>query len=175
MRLFSSPVRYGGSVMYKLLSLLWLALAAWSLAQDDPVVVRWESYIVNVITLEDGTRQERFVQATTARPGQVVEYRFFVTNRGATTLPAGLVLITIPIPQGTSYLDLSATPTSERLLTEFTIDGNTFMEAPVLVTAADGTRRVATPKEYTAIRWTLLFALEPGQEEVLFFRAAIAH
>ncbi|MBS3932984.1 MAG: hypothetical protein KGZ35_01360, partial [Truepera sp.] len=62
---------------------------------------------------------------------------------------------------------------SERLLTEFTVDGNTFMEAPVLVTAADGSRRVAAPNEYTAIRWTLLFALEPGQEEVLLYRVTV--
>jgi uncharacterized repeat protein (TIGR01451 family) len=160
--------------MRRLWSILLLALAAWALAQDNPVAFRIESFIVDVITTEGGARQENFVPATTARRGQVVEYRIFVTNRGTTTLPAGTVVITGPIPQGTVYLDLSATPTSERLLTEFTADGgSTFMEAPVLVTAADGTRRVADPSEYTAIRWTLLFALEPGQEEVLLYRVTV--
>jgi uncharacterized repeat protein (TIGR01451 family) len=157
----------------RLFLILLLPLAAWALAQDNPVAVRIESFIVDVITLEGGARQENFVPATTARPGQVVEYRIFVTNRGATTLPAGTVVITGPIPPGTVYLDLSATPTSERLLTEFTVDGSTYLEAPVLVTAADGARRVADPSEYTAIRWTLLFALEPGQEEVLFYRVTL--
>ena len=166
-------MRYGGSVIRRLWSILLLALAAWALAQDNPVTVRIESFIVDVITTEGGVRQEHFVRATTARPGQVVEYRVFVTNQGATTLPAGTVVITGPIPPGTVYLDLSATPTSERLLTEFTVDGNTFMEAPVLVTAADGSRRAAAPTEYTAIRWTLLFGLEPGQEEVLFYRVTV--
>jgi len=159
--------------MRRLWLILLLALAASALAQDNPVTFRIESFIVDVITTEGGARQENFVPATTARRGQVVEYRIFVTNRGTTTLPAGTVVITGPVPQGTVYLDLSATPTSERLLTEFTVDGNTFMEAPVLVTAADGSRRVAAPNEYTAIRWTLLFALEPGQEEVLLYRVTV--
>lgn len=166
-------MRYGGSVIRRFWSILLLALAAWALAQDNPVTFRIESFIVDVITTEGGARQENFVAATTARRGQVVEYRIFITNRGTTTLPAGTVVITGPIPPGTAYLDLSATPTSERLLTEFTVDGNTFMEAPVLVTAADGTRRVADPSEYTAIRWTLLFALEPGQEEALLYRVTV--
>lgn len=165
-------MRYGG-LMRKFLSTLLLLLAAGALAQDNPVAFRIESFIVDAITLEGGARQENFVPATTARPGQVVEYRIFVTNRGATTLPAGTVVITGPIPQGTIYLDLSATPTSERLMTEFTVDGDTFMEAPILVTVADGTQRMADPSEYSAIRWTLLFALEPNQEETLFYRVIV--
>lgn len=165
-------MRYGG-LMRKFLSILLLLLAAGALAQDNPVAFRIESFIVDVITLEGGARQENFVPATTARPGQVVEYRIFVTNRGATTLPAGTVVITGPIPQGTIYLDLSATPTSEHLMTEFTVDGDTFMEAPILVTVADGTQRMADPSEYRAIRWTLLFALEPNQEETLFYRVIV--
>lgn len=161
--------------MRKFLTVLWLVtLATWVLAQDNPVAVRIESYIVDVITTEGGLRQETFIPATTARPGQVVEYRVFVTNRGNTTLPAGTVLVIGPIPEGTVYLDLSATPTSERLLTEFSADGgNTYMEPPVLLTAPDGTRRVAEPSEYTAIRWTLLFPLEPNQEETLFYRVTV--
>ena len=43
----------------------------------NPVSVRIEAYIVSQVTAEDGSVTERFSESTTARPGQVVEYRVF--------------------------------------------------------------------------------------------------
>ncbi len=149
-----------------------------ALAQTDPVSYRLEAYVVSEVTAEDGSKEERFTQASTARPGQVVEYRLFVLNEGETTLPSGTVVLTGPVPEGTSFLAGSATPSSERLLTEFSADGGeTFSEPPVIITVTDDqgqeNRVIAEPETYTAVRWTLLVPLEPNQEESFFYRVII--
>lgn len=158
-----------------LVLLLALSLGAVAAAQaDDPVDVRLEIFVVSEVTNDDGTRGERFSPATSARPGQTVEYRLFATNVSDETLPAGIVVLYGPVPDGTRFVENSATPTSERVLTEYSADGGeTFGEPPVLVEAADGTRAVAAPADFDAVRWTLLVPMEPGQEEALVYRVVV--
>jgi uncharacterized repeat protein (TIGR01451 family) len=159
---------------------LWLVSAAVALlvgsfawAQDNPVTVRLEVYIVSLVTRDDGTREERFEQTTQARPGQVVEYRLIVGNVSSVTLSAGVVQILGPIPPGTTYVPFSATPSGETRLTEFAADeGVEFDEVNVFV-EIDGERSLADPKEYTFVRWTLLEELEPGMERVLRYRVTV--
>ena len=143
-----------------------ILLGFWStgLAQDNPVSVRIEAYIVSQVTAEDGSVTERFSESTTARPGQVVEYRVFATNNDATTLPAESVSVLGPIPDGSTYVDGSATPTSEQVRTEFSLDGESFSQAPETTEGASA---------YRAIKWTLLTPLEPGQEERFSYRVTI--
>lgn len=146
-----------------LMSLCTLALLTATVAQDNPVSVRVEIYVVSVVGGE-----EQFTEATTARPGQIVEYRLFAVNNGSTTLPAGTVVITGPVPNGTQFVANSATPSSDSVLTEFSVDGTNFSEPPVLTGG-----RVAEPREYRAVRWTLLGAMEPGQEVTFVYRVTI--
>lgn len=143
------------------------------LAQDDPLSYRLEIFVVSHVTRDDGTREERYVESSEARPGQTVEYRVFIQNVSDTTLPAGLVQIRLPIPEGTEYVANSATPSSDRVLTEYSADrGVTFSEPPVIV--GDGeTRRTAEPSSYDEIRWTFFVELEPGQEELLVYRVIV--
>ncbi len=142
-------------------------------AQDDPLAYRLEIFVVSHVTRDDGTREERYTESTEARPGQMVEYRIFVTNVSDTTLPAGLVQVRLPIPEGTEYVPNSATASSDRLLTEFSADrGRTFSEPPVLIGNGDS-RRVAEPTSYEEIRWTFFVELEPGQEEALAYRVIV--
>lgn len=147
-------------------SLLWLPLLA--LAQDDnPVSVELEVYVVSEVGGE-----ERFTEATTARPGQVIEYRLLARNEGDTTLPAGTVVVTGPILEGTTFVPNSATPSSESILTEYTLDNEVFGEPPLVITE-DGERRVIEPDEYRAIRWTLLEEMEPGDEVSFVYRVVL--
>lgn len=142
-------------------------------AQDDPLAYRLEIFVVSHVTRDDGTREERYTEASEARPGQMVEYRIFVTNVSDTTLPAGLVQIRLPVPEGTEYVPNSATPSSDRLLTEFSADrGRSFSEPPVLI-GDDENRSVADPTSYEEIRWTFFIELEPGQEEALVYRVIV--
>lgn len=133
-------------------------------AQDNPVSVRIEAYIVSQVTADDGSVTERFSESATARPGQVVEYRVFATNNDATTLPPESVRVLGPIPESSTYVDGSATPTSERVLTEFSPDNETFSEAP---------ETTEGPTAYRAVRWTLLVPMEPEQEEGFVYRVTI--
>ena len=144
-----------------------------AVAQDDALSYRLEIFVVSHVTRDDGTREERYTEATEARPGQTVEYRIFVKNVSGTTLPAGLVQIRLPIPEGTEYVGNSATPSSDRLLTEFSADrGLTFSEPPVII-GDDEQRRVAEPSSYDEIRWTFFVELEPEQEETLVYRVIV--
>ena len=148
--------------------LLSMVLGANGLTQDDnPVSVRVEIFAVSQVGGE-----ESFTETTTARPGQVIEYRLFARNEGETTLPAGTVFVTGPVPEGTTFIANSATPKDERILTEYSIDGETFGEPPLIVTE-DGERRSAEPAEYEAARWTLLEPLEPGSEESFVYRVTV--
>ena len=147
----------------------WLIIALVSVlgvvfAQDNPVSVRIEAYIVSQVTADDGSITERFSESSTARPGQVVEYRVFATNDDATTLPPESVSVLGPIPESSVYVDGSATPTSERVRTEFSLDGESYSEAP---------ETTEGPTTYQAVRWTLLVPLEPGQEENFAYRVTI--
>lgn len=150
--------------MVRLFMVLLLSTSATVFAQDNPVTVRIEAYIVSQVTAEDGNVTERFSESTTARPGQVVEYRVFATNTDETTLPAESVSVVGPVPDSSTYVDGSATTTSERVRTEFSLDGEAFSEAP---------ETTEGPTAYRAVRWTLLVPLEPAQEEQFVYRVTI--
>lgn len=141
-------------------------------AVTNPIELRSEIYIVSLVTLDDGTREERFTEATSAIPGQVIEYRVFATNVGETTLPAGRVQVIGPIMDGMEFVAGSATPSSSRVLTEFSHDGTNFGTTPLLIGEGDD-REVVEPTDYRAVRWTLLEPLEPGQEEPFYYRVTL--
>jgi uncharacterized repeat protein (TIGR01451 family) len=140
-----------------------------------PPTVSLESYIVSTVTGDNGNKQEKLTKATTALPGQVVEYRLLVSNNNPVPLQAGTVVITGPIPDGTTYVANSATPSSKEVLTEFSADGGkTFSRPPVLVAAGSGgERKVAQPKAYDAVRWTLLAPLKPKQQRTFVYRVTV--
>lgn len=163
------PVRYALALVALLLLSAGPALAQ---SPSNPISFRSEIYVVSQVTAEDGSKEERFTAATSAIPGQTVEYRIFATNVGETTLPAGVVQIYGPVQDGMTYVANSATPSSERVLTEFSVDGTEFSEPPVLV-GVGASRRVAEASEYTTIRWTLLVPMEPGQEVPFIYRVII--
>lgn len=142
-------------------------------ASDQPVEVRYEIYVVSEVTDDDGETQERFTEATSARPGQTVEYRVFATNTGDTTLPEGLVTVVGPVPDGTEFVEDSATPSSERILTEYSADGGESFDEPPVLVGPEGDREAVDPAEYDAVRWTLLVPMQPEQEEAFFYRVII--
>jgi hypothetical protein len=70
------------------------------------------------------------------------------------------------------FIEGSATPSSERVLTEFTLDGETYSRGPLL-TGTGTNRRVVDPREYRTIRWTLLEPMEVGKTDVFSYRVRI--
>jgi uncharacterized repeat protein (TIGR01451 family) len=153
-----------------------LSLLASSSAQDNsanPVSVALEIYVVSEVTAADGSISERFEQADSARPGQTVEYRLIVTNQDDTTLPEGTVVVTGPIPQSTTFIAGSATPSSADVLTEYSLEGSTFSEPPLFTTNDSGEQVTADPAVYRAVRWTLLTPFEPGEQMTLVYRVTV--
>jgi uncharacterized repeat protein (TIGR01451 family) len=143
-------------------------------AQSDEVSVATEIFVINQTTAADGSVSEEAKPATTARPGQIVEYRLVARNETDTTLPAGTVIITGPVPPGTTFVPESATPKDERILTEYSADGTNFADADSPILSGEGDNRsVVDPAAYRAVRWTLLVPLEPAQEETFVYRVTV--
>lgn len=147
--------------------------AAQAQPPDNPVTVRLEIYLVSEVTADNGTVTERFTPATSARPGQIVEYRLFAVNESDETLPAGIVIVTGPVPDGTTFVPGSATPSSERILTEFSAPGSDGFSEPPVIVDQGGNRSTADPESYGVVRWTLRVAMEPGQEETFIYRVTV--
>lgn len=128
-----------------------------ALAQVNPI--QFASEIFHV------TRSGVLMPATSAAMGSVVEYRVYATNSGDTTLPAGRVQIFGPVTEDMQLVPGSATPTSRRVLTEFTVDDASYYSYADL-----SPREVKTVR---LVRWTLLEPMEPGAVEVFVYRVVV--
>jgi uncharacterized repeat protein (TIGR01451 family) len=118
-----------------------------------------------VTTDEDGV--ESYFQATSVKPGQLIEYRLAHTN----TFPEAIggVAVTGPVPTGGilvpdwSYTDVPAT---FEVRGEFDPDSEgeewSTLPAERIVILEDGTRTVepALPEHFTAVRWRLSDAMQ---------------
>ncbi len=167
------------------LVLILTALAAlatgWAAAQADDIVFEVEILRVDLVRGDDGEIAERFVPVQEAIPGEIIEYRVTATNEGDIIYRPGTVVVTLPLGEGVTYLEDSATPSSERVVTEFSADGGTtFSEPPVLIETTEDEEgddepqeRAADPSEYDAIRWTFSVPFEPGQGEELVYRVEV--
>jgi len=112
----------------------------------------------------------KLVAATSARPGEVIEYQARYTNTGGA--PAQRFAPQLPLPASLIYVSSSALP--ENVLAS--TDGKNFAPAPLMrrVKAADGTTKsVAVPlREYRVLRWQL-GTLAPGQSVTIKARARV--
>lgn len=99
-----------------------------------------------------------FVQATSASPGDLVEYRVTATNLDPTTLPAQSVLIVGPVPETSTYVVGSGTEDGDVVLS-YSSDGVNFLESP--------------PSDVRAIQWELQEPFEPQQSLELTYRVTI--
>lgn len=143
----------------------------------EPLNVSLEAYVVTVITKDDGTTEEQFKQASTARPGQVVEYRVVVVNTSNEILPGGNAYITGPVPASTDYIAETATPASDKAGLEFSADGGqNFAEKPMVMKKNDkGEEELVevNPEEYTDARWHLLQAIAPQETLTFSYRVTV--
>jgi uncharacterized repeat protein (TIGR01451 family) len=99
----------------------------------------------------------RFVPATSASPGDVLEYVLVYTNQGDE--PATNAVIEDPVPKGTRYIANSAAGDGAEI-TFSNDNGKSFAPAVKLtyqtrLPSGAVEHRVVTPSEYTNIRWTI--------------------
>lgn len=155
------------------LALMALLLAPFALAQGDAIAFEIETFRVDLVR-EDGEIVERFVPVDEAIPGEEIEYRVTARHTGDVIYRPGTVVVTVPFGDGVAYQEGSATPSSDRVLTEFSADGGaTYAEPPVLIDDGEGDRRSAGPDAYTHVRWTFSILFEPEQEEELVYRVTV--
>ena len=122
-----------------------------------------------VVVTENGQTITKRIPATDATPGEIIIYTLTVANTGDET--AANVVVNDPIPEGTAFLPGSATGSSEPT---FSIDGGKTFQKPSLltyeITNSDGTKekRVASPNQYSAIRWQIPQVAAGAKDELSF-------
>jgi uncharacterized repeat protein (TIGR01451 family) len=146
--------------------------ASFGLASASPNLTgTLEAY--RVVVTDQGV--EEFLPADNAHPSDVIEYRLIYSNMG--DQPVQNVLITDPIPVGTTLVHPSATePNAGRV--EFSVDGGKNFHAwPVLVKTKtdDGEEKIveATPDMVTHVRWALGATIPPDGGVTLTYRTVI--
>ena len=151
-------------------AIVWLPSAA--LAKANVVVaIKAEKEIV---IRENGKESLKIVEATDILPGEIVTYTLNFANNGDEL--AKDVVISNQVPGETTYQVGSATEGNGDL--SFSIDGGKTFKKPSLltheVTLPNGTRekRLATPDQYTHIRW-IIPNLPPQAKGSVSFKAKV--
>lgn len=161
---------------FRYLVFLLISTLTYGVAQDSPLQVELNAFLVTEVTTESGDTAERFSLAQEVVPGNIIEYRLNLTHTGEDTLPAG-VSVRGPIPDNTSYLADSASQDGLAELTFSADAGETFERAPLTRTETDenGNDVIVTlsPSEYDVARWTLNDPLEPGQVLTFIYRVEV--
>jgi uncharacterized repeat protein (TIGR01451 family) len=100
-------------------------------------------------------------------PGEILRYTIVFSNEGTRTAIAGSIVITNPLPEGTAYVDGSATGMDT--LVSFSVDGENFGAPEELVLEEAGLARPAMPGDYRSIRWTFEPELAAGESGEVSF------
>jgi uncharacterized repeat protein (TIGR01451 family) len=128
-----------------------------------------------VVEGSGAARTTRWVATDAAKPGDVVEYVLSYSNAGDAA--ATDAVIEDPIPRGTTYL--ANTATGEGAEITFSSDGGrTFAPAAKLTSqlrlpSGAVEQRVATPAEYTHVRWVLK-GVPAGATGTVAFRVKVS-
>jgi uncharacterized repeat protein (TIGR01451 family) len=123
------------------------------------------------ITGADGQKQTQTVPATQVAPGAEVFYVIRYRNTGSA--PADKVVITNPVPPELEYRADSAFGAGT-LITVSVDGGKTYGQLADLKVPVAGARpRAAQPADVTHLRWTLQFAVAPGAEGQVTYRARL--
>jgi uncharacterized repeat protein (TIGR01451 family) len=127
-----------------------IALLASPAARSQAAADAVESRLVarKVVAAAQG---EALVEATTARPGDVIEYTATYRNAGKGAVRG--LQATLPIPPETQFVPGSARPAGARA----SVDGRTFEEIPLTRTVTREGRAVEERvpyREYRYLRWT---------------------
>lgn len=156
-----------------LLSLVAAALLFPAVALAAPQVQLSINAEKKVTVTENGEQVVKRVPAAEATPGERVIFTISYENAGDET--ATNVVVNDPIPEGTAYVPGSATDLGE---VTFSIDGGKTYKKPSLLTYEvsnpDGTteKRVATPEQYTHVRWQIP-AIPAGEKGEVSFQVQV--
>ncbi|MBL0140670.1 MAG: DUF11 domain-containing protein [Betaproteobacteria bacterium] len=123
--------------------------------------------VASKVVLVDG--RESLVEATNARPGDVIEYTATYRNAGKEALKG--LKATIPIPSQTEFIPGTARPAG----VSASLDARLFADVPLKRTVMRDGRQVeeaVPPGEYRALRW-LAGELSGGKEKSFSARVRV--
>ena len=122
-------------------------------------------------TDKQGKKIVKRTAPTTVVPGTEVIYTITAKNTGAE--PADNIVVTNPVPKETTYIGGSAFGAGTNIT--FSVDGGKSFDKAKNLTVKDkaGKTRTATAQDYTHVRWTLQFKLQPGQEAPVWYRTRV--
>lgn len=149
-------------------ALLW----AGSAAAADTLQLSSEAFQEKAVTGRDGKKGKELVPVTTVVPGTEVIY--VITYKNVGSEPAAKVVITNPVPKELEFKSGSAKGASS-VKPEVSVDGGNTWGAlnKLRVAGADGKPRPAQGADVTHVRWTLGFAVKPGAEGKVTYRAKL--
>ena len=148
---------------------LLLSVTAWAQPKVG-ITIKAEK---EVVVTENGQQIKKTIEAKEILPGEELRYILSFANSGNEV--AKDVVINNPIPDGTVYIPGSASEVGD--LT-FSIDQGKNYKKPALltyeVTTENGRqeKRVASPEEYTHIRW-ILPSIAAGEKGEVSFRIKV--
>lgn len=144
-----------------------VASAAGSTEQKQSVTVKLAQF--KVLTGPGG--QERLVDASSVKPGDIVEYQATYLNRD--TKPVTGLLATLPIPAGMEYLPKTASPGADRVkaATQGGAYGAEPLQRQVQVNGKPKTEPVPYG-QYRSLQWAL-GQLPPGAEFLVKARVQV--
>jgi uncharacterized repeat protein (TIGR01451 family) len=155
------------TLLVALLLLPGLAMAAGS------VDVKIKTEKLAVVT-SGGKKVEKTVPASKFQSGDILVYTITYSNNSAE--PVVDAVLNDPIPTGTVYIPDSAK--GEGTDITFSIDNGKSFQKPTILfyevnAAGKKERRVASPDQYTNVRWVLTSALPPKGNGHVSFRVRV--
>ena len=150
-------------------SILLLALTSGQVMAQITVTTVAEVEVTEIN--KQGETVVKRTKATRVVPGTEVIYTITAKNTG--NEPADKLVVTNPVPEQMVYVESSAFGAGTTIT--FSADGGKTFNTPAKLTVEDaaGVPRPATAEDYTNVRWTLQFSLQPGQEAPVWYRARV--
>lgn len=157
-----------------ILSLLLLVALPVNAAEKKGIELKSTAEVDIIVKNDKGVNEVVRVEAASAKvvPGDTVIFTTSYTNLG--DKPATDIVINNPVPENMLYIDGSAEGKNTRI--EFSVDNSkSFAVASKLKIKdiASGKERLATPADYTQIRWIRDSALDKGAKGTVSFRAKV--
>jgi uncharacterized repeat protein (TIGR01451 family) len=118
-------------------------------ASKPPQTVAVELGQFKVVTSADG--KEQLVDASSVKPGDVLEYRATYTNH--TGREVGGLVADLPIPEGLEYLPRSARPGATQV--QAAVKDGLYAPEPLMRRTPDNKSEPVPYADYRALRWTL--------------------
>lgn len=139
-------------------------------AQEGHIRLKNEAFKEVEVVNEQGKKEYKLVEPSTAIPGDEILYVTTFTN--VSNQATKNIVITNPVPNNSVYKQGSAFGAGTQIT--FSVDsGKSYANESGLVVSDEGAQRPAKAEEYTDIRWVYQGELAPNAEGTVSFRTII--